>query len=152
MFRLPPDLLRHLEGGAALVVPTHQRARAVALAYAAAQLGAGRQVWPSPDVLSYPAWLHRECERAAALAPQDWPRVLSAAEEWFLWREAAAAATQELFLLDPGRLSPQLAAAAALAGEYGIALRADAPHSEAGLLFEAQRRFAARCRSLVPPP
>ena len=77
-----------------------QRQRAVQLAHAAAELGAGRQVWASADVLTVSAWARRECERRAEEAPGDWPRVLGPAEEWLLWREATQEAARQYPFLD----------------------------------------------------
>ena len=105
MFRLPPELSEHLQRGGTLIVPTRQRARAVQLAYAAAQL-AQRRAAPGRARMSSacPGWLRRETERAAGADPQAWPRLLSAAEEWYLWRESTAAAAASLELLDAQRL------------------------------------------------
>ena len=56
-------------------------------------------------MLSLAGWLRRETERAAGADPAQWPRLLSAAEEWYLWREATAAAASGFELLDAVRLS-----------------------------------------------
>ena len=125
-----------------------QRQRAVQLAHAAAELGAGRQVWASADVLTASAWARRECERRAEEAPGDWPRVLGPAEEWLLWREATHEAARQYPFLDTGLLAESLQRASERAAEYGITVKPGALDSEAALLFEAQRGFAARCREL----
>ena len=148
MFRLPNELSEHLLRGGTLIVPTRQRARAVQLAYAAAQLARGLATWASADVLSLSGWLRRETERAAATEPAQWPRLLSQAEEWYLWREATAAAVGDFELLDAQRLGQSLRRAAALAADYAIALQEVAGDAEATLLARAQRLFAARCRAL----
>jgi ATP-dependent helicase/nuclease subunit B len=129
-------------------VPTRQRVRAVQLAYAAGELARGASVWASPDVLTPAGWLRRECERLAAAAPQEWPRLLSAAEEWVLWRQAAHEASGEYVFFDEGSLARSLQASSALAAEYGIPLGAPARAGEATLLAQAQRLFASRCREL----
>ncbi|HZC87107.1 MAG TPA: hypothetical protein VE266_08945, partial [Steroidobacteraceae bacterium] len=82
--------------------------RAVQLAHAAAELGAGRQVWASAGVLTPQSWARRECERRAEDAPEEWPRVLSPTEEWLLWREAARDAALHYPFLDPGLLAESL--------------------------------------------
>jgi ATP-dependent helicase/nuclease subunit B len=120
----------------------------VRLAHAAAELGAGRQVWASADVLTVSAWARRECERRAEDSPGDWPRVLGPAEEWLLWREAAQQAAQQYPFLDTGLLAESLRRASERAAEFGITVKPDALDSEAALLFEAQRGFEARCREL----
>ena len=129
-------------------MPTRQRVRAVQLAHAATQLAAGARVWETPDVLTPQGWARRECERAAAAAAEHWPRILSATEEWVLWRQATREAARGLPFLDEDLLAESLQQAAERAAEYGISLGAAAPDSEAGLLREAQRGFAARCREL----
>jgi probable DNA repair protein len=120
----------------------------VQLAHAAAELGAGRQVWASADVLTPSRWARRECERRAEDAPEEWPRVLGPSEEWLLWREAAQEAARGFPFLDSGLLAESLQRASERAAEYGITVVADAPDSEATLLREAQRGFEARCRAL----
>jgi probable DNA repair protein len=98
------------------------------------------------------AWVRRECERRAAAAPAEWPRLLGPAEEWWLWREAAAeaagAAAGDNPFLSTEPLAESLGRASERAAEWGIALGRAPLKSEAGLLFEAQRLFAARCREL----
>ena len=148
MFRLPTELTEHLQRGGTLIVPARQRARAVQLAYAAAQLARGRTSWASADVLSLAGWLRRETERAASAAPGEWPRLLSAAEEWYLWREASAAAAGGLELLDAQRLGESLRRACAIAADYGMALRELSTDAEVTLAARAQRLFSARCQDL----
>jgi ATP-dependent helicase/nuclease subunit B len=148
LFSLPPELSAHLRSGGTLLVPTRARMRAVQLAYAAAELARGAAVWSSPDVLTPRGWLRRECERRAAHAPQLWPRCLSAAEEWVLWREAVHAAAGGTVFFDEGTLAAALQGASELAADYHIALNAAPEGTEAALLHAAQRRFGARCREL----
>ncbi|HKF97835.1 MAG TPA: hypothetical protein VKB20_06230, partial [Steroidobacteraceae bacterium] len=139
MFSLPSDVASHLQRGDTLLVPTRQRQRAVQLAYAAAELSAGRHVWASADVLTPSSWARRESERRAEEAPGKWPRVLSPTEEWLLWREAAQEAARQYPFLDTGMLAESLRRASERAAAYGIALQSSAMDSEAVLLFEAQR-------------
>jgi ATP-dependent helicase/nuclease subunit B len=105
-------------------------------------------VWRSPDVLAAPAWLRRECERRAQAAPGKWPRLLSAAEEWWLWRTATREASGNASFLSIEALAQALRGAAARASEWGLSAADDAPGGEARLLHETQRLFAARCREL----
>ena len=148
MFRLPTDVTEHLRDHGTLVVPSPQRAHAVRLAHAAARLRAGGRVWASADVHSSAVWLRREAERCAAAEACEWPRLLTSAEEWLLWRECAAAATRRFALVNGGALAQSLQHSSELAAHYGIAPRAGAPDSEATVLCEAQRVFDERCRSL----
>ncbi|HUL18682.1 MAG TPA: hypothetical protein VLV29_05385, partial [Steroidobacteraceae bacterium] len=148
MLSLSPEISAHLRAGGTLLVPTRARMRAVQLAYATAQLEGGAAVWSSPDVLTPRGWLRRECERRAAQAPAQWPRCLSAAEEWVLWRQAVHAAAGETVFFDEGTLAAALQRASALAIDYRISVSAAAAGSETALLYETERRFRARCREL----
>jgi ATP-dependent helicase/nuclease subunit B len=147
LLRLPNDVRTHLEGGGALLVPSHQRAHAARLAYAAGRLEAGARVWASPDVMTDAAWVRRECTQRAQESPAEWPRILTAVEEWLLWRQAAAEAARGYPLLDPGVLAQTLQRSSELAAEYSIATPPGPAASEAALLEKAQRSFAARCQA-----
>ena len=130
-------------------MPSRQRAHAVRLAQAAARLGAGERVWASADVLAAGSWLRREAQRRAAEdSPESGPRVLSAAEEWFLWRQCATDITTGLPLLNGATLGDSLQRASTLAYEYRIALRTAPSGSEAHLLFKARQAFEERCHAL----
>ncbi len=102
------------------MVPSRQRAHAVRLAHAAAQLRAGQRVWASPDVLPIEAWLTREVEARARQGAAALPRLLSAAEEWFLWRQCTAEAIPDGELLSRGALADGLQHASRVAFEFGI--------------------------------
>src|SRR6185437_5560553 len=108
-----------LEAGGTLVLPSRQRAHAARLAYAAAQLSAGKKVWPSADILAFEAWQVREIERAAA-EDASLARLISPAEEWLLWRQCTAQATGTLGLLDPAGLADSLRRASALAADFAV--------------------------------
>lgn len=132
-----------LKAGGTLVVPSRQRAAAVRLAYAAAQLSAGLTCWDSPDVLPWSAWV----ARLTAPIPADSPsRALSAAEEWWLWRQIIADACP---VRDVDRLANQARRASDLLDAWGLAGPAG-PLEEWSLLADARhqlqvhsRRFAA---------
>jgi ATP-dependent helicase/nuclease subunit B len=148
LIRLPPELTEHLARGDSLLVPSRQRVRAVQLAYAAAALSAGRQVWHSPDVLTPAAFGRREYQRLAQAAPQGRPRLLSGAEEWALWREAAAYAARAYQLLDDGGLAESLQRAADLAAAWQLHMPRGAGGGETQLYLAAARAFEARCGEL----
>src|SRR5207237_2410352 len=114
--------------------------------HAAARLQAGRRVWASADVHSSAVWLRQEAERCAAAAASEWPRLLTSAEEWLLWREYAAAATRRFALVNGGALADSLQHPSQLAAHYGIAPSAGAPDREATLLAAGQRAVGARWR------
>lgn len=161
MIRLPTELSQVILRGGTVVVPSRQRAHAARLAYAAAQLAKGHRVWATPDVLSADAWLTREVERYAASAGIGVPRILSPAEEWFLWRQCAAEATSELELVNRGALAEALRRASATAADYGIDVQsfaaaglgasedADmAPGTEVALLATVQHAVEERCQAI----
>jgi len=161
VIRLPTELNEVLKQGGTVVVPSRQRAHAARLAHAAAELSRGRRVWPTPDILSVEAWLARDVERYAAESGATVPRLLSPAEDWFLWRQCAAEATGDLVLVSRGALAEALRRASAIAADFGIDIRAAAraggpglggpgPESgtEAELLSEVQRAVDERCRAL----
>jgi ATP-dependent helicase/nuclease subunit B len=148
LFRLPTDVTEHLRDHGTLVVPSPQRAHTVRLAHAAAALEAGKRVWASADVQPSAVWLRQEAQRCAAAQLSDWPRLLTRAEEWYLWRQSAAQATHRFALLNGGALAESLQHSSELAAHYAIALKAGPPDSEATLLCEAQQVFDERCRSL----
>jgi hypothetical protein len=123
-------------------------------------LAAGRRVWATPDILPVEAWLTREVERYAAAAGTAVPRLLSPAEEWFLWRQCAAVATGDLELVNRGALAEALRRASAIAADFGIDVRSR-PRSlsdsvlepgvagtEAELLAEVQGAVDERCQAL----
>lgn len=160
MIRLPTELNEVIKQGGAVLVPSRQRAHAARLAYAAAELAQGRRVWATPDILTVDAWFTRAVERHAASAGTDIPRILSPAEEWFLWRQCAAEATGELELVNRGALAEALRRASATAADFGIDIRGvrrpelsvsedrDAPGTETALLAEVQRAVDERCQML----
>jgi ATP-dependent helicase/nuclease subunit B len=160
LIRLPTELDEVVKQGGTVVVPSRQRAHAARLAHAAAELAAGRRVWATPDILPVEAWLTREVERYAAAAGTAVPRLLSPAEEWFLWRQCAAQATGDLELVNRGALAEALRRASAIAADFGIDVRSH-PRSlsdsvlepgvagtEAELLAEVQGAVDERCHLL----
>ena len=162
MIRLPTELSEVIKQGGAVIVPSRQRAHAARLAYAAAELAQRRRVWATPDILTVDAWFTRAVEHHAATAGADVPRILSPAEEWFLWRQCAAEATGELELVNRGALAEALRRASAIAADFGIDIRdarrpelsvsgsedPESPGTETALLAEVQRAVDERCQLL----
>lgn len=149
MIRLPTELNEIVKQGGTVLVPSRQRAHAARLAHAAAELAEGRRVWATPDILPVEAWLTREIERYAATAGTDVPRLLSPAEEWFLWRQCAAEATGELELVNRGALAEALRRASAVAADFGINVRgASGAGTETALLAQVQHAVDERCQLL----
>ncbi|MFZ0501538.1 MAG: hypothetical protein WAM52_20595, partial [Steroidobacteraceae bacterium] len=149
MFKLPNYINGVLGRGGTVVVPSRQRAHALRLAHASAQLAQGRRVWSSPDTLPLEGWLTREIEHCAA-SRGDLPRLLSPAEEWLLWRQSTAEATEGLDLVNRASLAESLRRASSVAAELGIDLQAirEPAGTEAALLVTVHRAVAERCRAL----
>ena len=157
MLKNPSYLSVVLERGGTVVVPSRQRAHALGLAYAAAQLARGRRVWASPDALPLEGWLTREIERYATHITRSSgsvPRLLSPAEEWLLFRQCTVEATGGLDLIDRAALAESLRRASGLAAELGIDPQAirDPAGTEAGLLAEVHRAVMQRCGALGAAP
>src|SRR5690242_9436670 len=121
LISLPQDVLQAIEQGETVAVPSRQRSEAVRLAYAATALARNQHVWQTPDVLPLEAWKAREIERRAA-SGDKLPRLLTTAEEWFLWRQSAAEHTNDLELVARGLLADSLRRASHLAQEFRISL------------------------------
>jgi hypothetical protein len=160
LIRLPTELSEVIKRGGAVIVPSRQRAHAARLAYAAAELALGRRVWATPDILTVDTWFTRAVERHATAVGTDVPRILSPAEEWFLWRQCTAEATGELELVNRGALAEALRRASAIAADFGIDIRGvsrpelsvsgerESPGTETALLAEVQRAVDERCQLL----
>jgi probable DNA repair protein len=142
-----------LERGGTVVVPSRQRAHALRLAYAAAQLAHGSRVWTSPDALPLEGWLTRAIERYASDNSRV-PRVLSPAEEWLLWRQCTAEATGDLDLVNRASLAESLRRASGLAANLCIdpqTIREPAG-TEAALWVAVHRAVMQRCHALGAAP
>ncbi len=154
MLDIPSHISGVLERGGTVIVPSRQRAHALRLAYAAARLAGGTEVWSSPDTLPLEGWLTREIERHAATGAARVPRLLSAAEEWLLWRQCTAEATQDLDLVNRASLAQSLRRSSALAADLGIDPRGltGAAGTEAPLLAAVHRAVEERCQELGAAP
>ncbi len=106
-------------------------------------------MWSSPDTLPLEGWLAREIERCAAHRG-GLPRLLSPAEEWLLWRQCTAEATDGLDLINRASLAESLRRAGGVAAELGVDLRAirEPPGTEAALLVAVHGAVAERSRAL----
>ena len=123
------------------------------LAYAAAELKAGRRVWSTPDVLTVEAWITREIEEHAA-SGANVPRTLSSAEDWLLWRQCAAEATRDWDLVNRGALAEALRKASSVAADFRIDMQTlPLPAgTEPALLYDVQRAVRERCLALGAVP
>lgn len=153
MHTIDDALLRALEAGDPIVVPSRQRAVAIRLSFAATQLSRGRSAWASPAVLATGTWLEDACSRLRG-AGIDLPRILGAHEEWLLWVDAATALTAQETLLLPESIADGLARSARLAAEHRIpeaAIGAD-PGDEARWLAQAMAQVQRRAAALGALP
>lgn len=151
MLKIPLHLGVVLERGGTVVVPSRQRAHALRLAHAAAQLAAGKRVWSSPDALPLEGWLLREVERYAANTDsrRSVPRLLAPAQEWLLWRQCTAEATADLDLVNRASLAESLRRASGLAAELRLDPQAgESSGTEADLLAAVHRSVTQRCLAL----
>jgi ATP-dependent helicase/nuclease subunit B len=142
-----------LEAGDPIVVPSRQRAVALRLSHAAAQLASGRTAWATPSISATGAWL-QECGARLRGAGADLPRTLGVHEEWLLWGEAAAELTAGAALLLPESIADGLARAAQLAADYRIptaGIGAD-PGNEARWLAAAIEHVERRAAALGALP
>ena len=154
MISLPSYLGELIEAGGTVVLPSRQRAHALSLAYAAAQLARGARVWRTPDALPLDGWLTREIARAMTGGPdaaaQHLPRLLSPAEEWLLWQDCTAEAAGHLALVNRAALADDLRRASRLALE--LQLDPDAlsalPGTETALWLAVHQAVQARSRDL----
>jgi ATP-dependent helicase/nuclease subunit B len=148
LLELAPHLQAVLEAGQTLVVPTAQRAAALRLAYATAQLAAGRRAFSTPEVHSVSGWLRAQPARS----PLDGRplRRLGASEEWLLWRDAVTAAAAHLSLPRVPGLVASVRQSAALLYEWRIPRELLQQHAtpEAALLSESLTRIDARLDEL----
>jgi ATP-dependent helicase/nuclease subunit B len=127
-----------LAAGRSVIVPSPQRAVALGLAWARAQIAGGKSVWPSPDILTWDAWIRREWERASAsgLVPADL-LCLDSGQELLVWERA-------LLELEPEgglrQFAPDLMRAAARAVQEGVRLSGARASEEEALLVRAFAR------------
>lgn len=146
MITLIGELSEALDRGETVVVPSQQRAHAVRVAHAHAAIARGLSAWATPDVHSLDAWILRETDRASTDA--GLPRILSGAEEWWLWREATRRAMQGSALAATAALADALRRADRLAGDFGIDLArwVAVGGQETQLLDEVRRDVRQMCR------
>jgi ATP-dependent helicase/nuclease subunit B len=114
------------------------------LAFARAARRRGERVWRTPDIVSLGGWLTRAIDARART--EELPRLLSAAQDWLIWRQCTAKFTDQLQLVGRGALAEGLRAADELAHEYLITV--GAPAADAGaegrLFYDVRRAVRAR--------
>lgn len=109
-------------------------------------LASGAQVWESPEILSWNAWIERGMDTARARHDRI-PRRLSPLGSWLLWRDAVAAAAADLNVLAPELLVDEVRRANELLEDFGLELT-QAPTPESALLLQARADYRRRCGEL----
>jgi probable DNA repair protein len=110
-------------------------------------LAAGLEVWNSPDVLPWNAWVERELDSARARG-DALARRLSAPEQWLLWREAVHEACAGLDVLLPDALIEPVRRAIGRLDDYGLSV-SGAATAESSVLLQARAGFRRRCDELT---
>ena len=102
------DLIGLLESGAAVVTPNRRLALHLRREFDSLQFAAGRNVWPTSDILPWTAFLER-CHEDAAHSESGaaLPMLLSAAQELALWEEAIRDSDIAGTLLSPAPAAAQ---------------------------------------------
>ncbi len=144
---MPGDLVQRLTAGATLVTPNRRLAQHFKNQFDAARRDAGETVWPSADILPWPAFVAR-CFEAIAAEREDAPLLLSAEQEAVLWDSAVERAAVERGLLSVTQTAAQCAAAWSLAHAWQLWARVKAvPLSEDARAFVAwAESYEAQCR------
>jgi probable DNA repair protein len=131
-----PAVLGHLESGGTVVTATRRQARAWRRLHDAAQRGAGRRVWRSPDVLPLDAWLDR-CWLDAGGGAED-PQLLAASQAVWCWRRPVRSHADTALLNER-----DLAGAARAAWVELVAFDGSPADLDAGPLTRDQQAFVA---------
>lgn len=93
--------IAHLESGGWLLTQNLRQSRILRRLHDRAQIAAGREVWPTAQVLPLDAWLETQWREALAARPELPELLRPAAVEW-LWRQQAA---RDLPVVDPAELA-----------------------------------------------
>jgi ATP-dependent helicase/nuclease subunit B len=109
-------------------------------------LASGRQLWSSPDVLAFSAWLERELDEARIRGEHLPPR-LTPTEEWLLWQEAVHQACAGFGVLMPDGMIEPVRRAVGLLEDYALDL-SGAPTAEVAVLKQSLLHFRRRCEEL----
>lgn len=99
---LDAQLYELLTSGAPVLTSSRRLAHWLRAAYAAEAQAQGQQVWLTPQVLPWSAWLRAVCREQRALQA-DAPRFLSDLQTRTIWEHIVAASPQGGELLNPGQ-------------------------------------------------
>lgn len=149
-----------LEAGRSVIVPDARRAAALRWSWARVQRARGATVWPTPQILTWEAWLARQWQQAAQAGriPAQ-QRLLGPSQERRLWEEVLGRLGARFGAADDLPLhAAALMRAAARATQSLLQLSLSAMSEEEQLLVEALKGVRKRCEtsgctslSLSPP-
>ena len=126
-----------MDGATTLLTVNNRLAAELHARYDRTQLAAGRQAWPSADILPWNAWLARLYEQLLDVGHTDLD-LLSPTQERLLWEDIVGQDTAEAGLLRPAAAAESAQAAFALCHDWQL----DA-HTLASLGSEETGRFLA---------
>ena len=92
------NLTEELERGATVVTPNRRLARDLKRRFDASQIGAGRALWATADIIPWGAWVERTFGELTRLSPRHRPLV--PAQELALWQQIIADSAHAHSLLD----------------------------------------------------
>jgi ATP-dependent helicase/nuclease subunit B len=143
---LDAALIAAIEGGRDLIVPDRHRAAALRLAWARLQQRGGSQVWATPAINTWDAWVARHWREAVQRGATPPLQLLGASQERLLWESVLARLAGEegdeaALTLHAGALMRAAAAATQAALEPGRS----ASSREELLLVEALAEVRAIC-------
>lgn len=143
MGRMDPELIAALTGGAQVVTASARLARSLGHRYDAAQIAAGRRLWPEPRLLAWEDWIGALWTSASASV--DLPYVATAAQEEVLWRRIISGAGQA----DSAALAAEAAAAWRLSQQWRIVPQAATAETEALAAWAAAMERELRRRRWI---
>jgi ATP-dependent helicase/nuclease subunit B len=141
-----PGLVRSLERGDTVVVPSTLLASIAAEQFSQHQLSLGRETWQRPSIYSLGAWL-AVCWRDARFREAEVPTLLSPSQEHALWLRIVERDHPELF--DASRMALLASRAARLLAEWHIPSEGESwnEHADARQFQHWNRLFRRECRA-----
>ncbi len=141
-----PGLVRSLERGDTIVLPSTLLASVAAEQFSQHQLSNGRETWQRPSIYSIGAWL-AVCWRDARFREGQVPTLLSPSQEHALWLRIVEREHPELF--DASRMALLASRAASLLAEWHIPSEGESwnEHADARQFQHWHRLFRRECRA-----
>lgn len=124
-----------LDQGCTLITPTARLGRYFRHHYARLQLRAGRNAWPTPDILPWHGWLQRTWEDVALRQGLE-QVVLGPHQQEHVWREIINRSTPGKYLLQPAAAAREAMSTWTLCREWQLPLETEAfTHNEDARAF-----------------